>query len=510
MALVIEQRFPLGRFHATRWNQNPFEDPYGEWPPSPWRLLRALASRWFQYARETDDNDEQKRNGLLQVLATSLPAFFLPSLTWRGAAIKQYQPTEVSWTDKAQKAAAYRVPQRTLTEDHYRALPTDKPVIWSWQEIELTDSQKELLDKLLERIHYFGRAETFCHMRRLDVLPDGVQPNTTFKEKDAGGMVPVLVPLPRQELNLKSLLAATGSDTLKGRPIPPGTAWYYVALPQRPVVTNKVKHVPCFSHDLNCLQFAVGGRVYPPLARWVKVTERFRGHVLKHLSAQITGDHRFHYGLLTPEQREMLGLLSGKNGEGHPLQGHQHAFFLLWPDNNGVPTRLVVWRRTPFTDQEIQALLAASERPISWANGAPDWAVRLVPLPFETSPPSGILSEARIWRSATPFVPPANRRRFRKNGRVRPGESPEQVLMKLLQADGNLLPKRVSSFEISEERSWVILHETRQRRQYRTETHTSWVRPGYWFQVEFEEPVRGPLIFGDSCHFGLGLFVPER
>jgi CRISPR-associated protein Csb2 len=57
MAVVIEQRFPLGRFHATRWNQNPFEDPYGEWPPSPWRLLRALAARWFQYARETGDGE---------------------------------------------------------------------------------------------------------------------------------------------------------------------------------------------------------------------------------------------------------------------------------------------------------------------------------------------------------------------------------------------------------------------------------------------------------------------
>ncbi len=39
MPLILEQSFPLGRFHATRWNQNPFEDPYGEWPPSPWRLL---------------------------------------------------------------------------------------------------------------------------------------------------------------------------------------------------------------------------------------------------------------------------------------------------------------------------------------------------------------------------------------------------------------------------------------------------------------------------------------
>ena len=53
MPLILEQSFPLGRFHATRWNQNPYEDRHGEWPPSPWRLLRALAARWFQYARET-------------------------------------------------------------------------------------------------------------------------------------------------------------------------------------------------------------------------------------------------------------------------------------------------------------------------------------------------------------------------------------------------------------------------------------------------------------------------
>ena len=40
MALAIEQYFLTGRFHATRWNQNPFEDSHGEWPPSPYRLLR--------------------------------------------------------------------------------------------------------------------------------------------------------------------------------------------------------------------------------------------------------------------------------------------------------------------------------------------------------------------------------------------------------------------------------------------------------------------------------------
>src|SRR5436190_12457233 len=91
MALILDQRFLLGRFHATRWNQNPFEDPHGEWPPSPWRLLRALAARWAQYSRETGDDDPKGRDELLRSLARQPPAFRLPESSWRGPDLRQYQ-----------------------------------------------------------------------------------------------------------------------------------------------------------------------------------------------------------------------------------------------------------------------------------------------------------------------------------------------------------------------------------------------------------------------------------
>lgn len=29
------------------------------------------------------------------------------------------------------------------------------------------------------------------------------------------------------------------------------------------------------------------------------------------------------------------------------------------------------------------------------------------------------------------------------------------------------------------------------------------------FRLTFRHPVRGPLALGHSCHFGLGLFVPD-
>lgn len=313
--------------------------------------------------------------------------------------------------------------------------------------------------------------------------------------------------MPQRDLNFGAPLTFTDCEKLKDRSIPPGTAWHYAALSKRPTVARAVQYASRFPDDLNCVQFAVGGRVYPPLARWVKVTERFRGRVLKQLSVQITGDHRTHYDLLTSGQKEELALLSGKDGEGHPIQGHQHAFFALWPNDTGIPNRLVVWRRQPFTSREIQALLAASEHPISWANGAPDWSIRLVPLPFETPAPRGLTSEARIWQSAVPFVPPSVRHRFRKNGRPRPGETPTQLLGRLLQAGGKPLPSKVIVFDNQERTDWISLHETREQRRQRAELRTPWVRPGYWLQIEFKEPISGPLILGDSCHFGLGLFV---
>jgi len=507
MPLVIEQRFPLGRFHATRRNQSPFEDQYGEWPPSPWRLIRALASRWFQYVRETGDSNEKKRNMLFTQLTRSSPAFILPPLTRRGPVLRQYQPTEVAWTDANKKATAYKKPKTTLIEDHCHILAPDAQILWYWPAVELPAELMLLLDSLLQRILYFGRAESYCIMRRLDTLPENAKPNCILLAKDAGNMSPVLVSHPEGQLNLESLLSST--DNLSGHPIPPGTAWYYAKLPEQPPLIRPAVAATGQQRGYNCIQFTIGSHVNPPIIRWVKLTERFRGRVLKCLCHAMTGDQRSHYGTLTAEQRSKISLISGKDAYGKPTEGHHHAYFLLWPDENNHPTRLVVWRRKPFTAEEVMALLEASILPISWENTAPEWSVRLVPLPSETPPPFGLVEEARIWQSATPFVPPTARHRFRNNGRLRNTESPERIATKLIQSSGKSMPSRVTKIKGDDSTTWMNLHETRERRQQRRETRTPLVRPGFHLKIEFENPVTGPLIIGDSSHFGLGLFVPE-
>ncbi len=385
MPLVIEQRYPLGRFHATRWNQSAFEDPFGEWPPSPWRFLRALAARSFQYERESGAAAVEVRDRLLRLIAQSLPSFYLPPASARGPALKQYQPTAVEWTEKSKKKAAYKTPRTTLVPDQYRVLPIDEPIVWIWADLDLDAECLRLLDALLERTLYFGRAESFCQMRRVEGT--AVEANCKLGRKDSGGDSPVLVASQGAGLRMDVLLEWTDGKLLKGHPIPPGTEWRFASLPPRPTPASLRPPLRPARVGIHAVQFAVGGRVYPPPEHWIRVAERFRGRVIQRRAAQLSGSRGAHYGSLSAAQKDELVLLTGKDAAGAAVKGpHPHAFFLLRPDGEGHPTRLIVWRRCePFTSVEIDAMIEAAETPVIWEGGAEDWKLRLVPLPEKTS-----------------------------------------------------------------------------------------------------------------------------
>jgi hypothetical protein len=97
MQLILRQTFPLGRFHATPWKAFPYDDPYGEWPPSPWRLLRAIIARSYQLERENSALTREDREALVTAFSRSTISWRLPEFTWRGRGLRQYQPVEFSF-----------------------------------------------------------------------------------------------------------------------------------------------------------------------------------------------------------------------------------------------------------------------------------------------------------------------------------------------------------------------------------------------------------------------------
>ena len=507
MPLALEQSFPLGRFHATRWNQSPFEDPYGEWPPSPWRLLRALAARWFQYSRETGDSDVSLRNRVLSELARGVPSFRLPEDTCRGPAIHQYHPVGLEEQYKYKKVPgsgrqvldySFKQVGTTLVQDHFRIIARSAPIYWIWDASELEPREEKLLSHLLQRLLYFGRAESYCRFRIFNERE--IAPNCRL-EKTPGPGHPVLVAIPSGELNQESLFAVTDSDLLEQRRIPPGTAWYYASIPAKKLVgltpVARRRHPP----GVRALQFAVGGRVYPPDAHWVKLTERFHWAVIRRRCLQVSRGRTTRYGELTGDERDALSLIRGLDRGGNRMDGRTTTFFALIPDSRDLPTRLVCWRESPFMEQEIDAFLAATETPIAWETGSADWQVRLVPLPLSNPSPDNYWARGSVWESTTPFVLPSGPRRFRPNGRARNGEAPDVCLKKLLKRFG--FPVGVVE-SLQAEPTWVTTHQTATERRF--QQPGTRMRPGYFFRLTFESPVHGPIAVGHSCHFGLGLF----
>jgi len=291
------------------------------------------------------------------------------------------------------------------------------------------------------------------------------------------------------------------------RRIPPGTVWYYAQLPPKPFVQRCPPAKTCCPSNLTSIQFVIGGRVFPSRDRWVKLTERFRGRVLRRRSQQVAQSREARYGDLTADQREELSLIAGKDGNGRPLDNHRHAYFAVWPDENGQASRLICFRNSAFTPDEVEAFLASSEQPFTWESGSDEWQVRLVPLPFDTPLPSRLIGPSAFWRSVSAFVPPRARRRVRRHGRSRPGETPARLVSKFMQKCG--LPKPISVVPQDNlvDLEWVYIHATfAERRRLRGQRMRP-VQLGYHCHVEFAELVSGPLCIGDSSHFGLGLFA---
>ena len=168
-------------------------------------------------------------------------------------------------------------------------------------------------------------------------------------QRSRSGGAPVLVVDPERGLDVKTLLAATDDSLLARRRIPPGAVWHYADVPVRPSIRVEQERLFEFPDNLNVIQFAVGGRIYPPIARWVKLTERFRGRVVRYRAGQVTGDPKATYLNLTESQRDELSLLSGKDAQGAPLQQHRHAFFILWPDGVGIGKPGLVFAASPPT-----------------------------------------------------------------------------------------------------------------------------------------------------------------
>lgn len=502
MKLVLRQEFPLGRFHATPWRVNPFDDPHGEWPPSPWRLVRAVTARWYQWARETEgEPDLAQLEKLQSALCKSTYAFHLPPDARKGTPLRQYHPTDFGWRPAEKKKAGTRSYGTSLVQDNYWCVPPKTPVWWFIEGDDWVVELQAVLARCLERMTYFGRAETLTRIRVARSADEIPEANCTLADRRTAGAVPVLAPL--EEATREDIERTTDNAEAVKRAVPPGAQWLYAGRPERPAARER-RRVPTHRPDCHLMQFAIGWNVAPERRALVRLTSRFRGTALRELLRLKTGDASANWTRASREVREAVADMIGKDANGNALTGHRrHTEFLVWCEDDQ-PTRLLVWRgaRT-FDADEQEAILLAAARDVSWAAASSDsdvWKVRLVPLDQAVPPPPGFDSlSSAVWESVTPYVPP---RHHLRNGKERGSESMAEQIRREVQRREIAQDVEV---ELVGTPQWVSVHVPRREANKRAFIGD---RRGRMVRLRFTTPVAGPIRLGHSSSFGLGLFRP--
>ncbi|HNY29798.1 MAG TPA: type I-U CRISPR-associated protein Csb2 [Fibrobacteria bacterium] len=245
-----------------------------------------------------------------------------------------------------------------------------------------------------------------------------------------------------------------------------------------------------------CLVVVAGG--LPPPSQVVLVTQRLRGAVIRQaMRGMLPESAEMRWESLGDSMRQELSGLTGKNADGSLLQGGLHMALFPWYGSEGEPDRLYAWKREGFSAMESTALLQAVARPIRWGEG--DRLVRLAP--FGRLPlPESWTAPSREWHSLTPFVPVGSRFRFRTDGSPKKSETPQKQIRLIAGKQGLPVPE----VDVEDAGPVRIHHTLALRRQSERSPATHW--PGVMARLSFPEPVAGPLFFGHSAHFGLGLF----
>jgi len=521
MPVIIKLTFPAGRYHATPWGRH-VNEGVPEWPPSPWRLLQALIAVWRQTC---PDVPEQQVRRMLEPLL-SPPRFRLPD--FRVAHTRHYMPLGAKSPREMVGGGT------TLVFDTFVCIHRQAELFIGWSSSELLPEDRTLLNMLLRNLSHLGRAEAWVDA---ELVAGDVELPVGPAEPEDANPVAVFCPDPKLALDdthypkhvpakLKRPLKPTelqfncprwhlclDTQTIHEQKWPrvPGAAWVNYTRPSEAAPLPK-RRIP--RHRVVTLaRFLIDAPVLPLLSETLPIGEQARRSLLS-ICRRLA--EREDPGVGTQEIWSHAQSFGGKDAQGRPLVGHQHAYFLPFDeDDDGRIDHITVFAPMGFNPLECQAFQRLRQLPLAGY----DRPLRMMfvglgnPADFNLA----ILKPAIAWRSATPFIVTRYpKRRGQKKDRPEDYETPQlfaahvlrQELERLRNCRPNL-PAVVSIEPIPDGMGKNHLRPIQFNRFRRKASDDGGRRPSGAFRITFDSQTQGPLCLGHSAHFGLGLFVPE-
>ena len=494
--LALKFSFERGRYHATEWHRN-VNEGFVDWPPSAWRILRAIISSWKTYHPRIS---KEAMWPILKVLVASPPSYRLPAATQ--SHVRHYMPIKET-DDKKSKV------RKALTIDSFMSIGGGGAVHVVWPCAILGPEQIETLRAVLSTIRYLGRAESLCTaaVEEETVVVNcrplgGADPSGGVSDKGAaspdgshgdartGEVTDVLVPT--SDAELEDLCVRTANLHEDGLAYPPHTELVPYIIPAISLAAGTARRATGAAEDVTVVRYRIDDAARPLLTEAVEIGNMFK-------RAAMHWYQRVGKSTDSSASPNLSGI--GANGE-YLRDGHSHAFYLPTDDDGDRKLdHITVFSRTPFDNRHLRAL----GRITSFSHG--DGRKKITFLrrgrPSDFALP--IFGTATRWRSATPFVPNRHIKRRGKGDKMRVIDGPIEQVRREIEVRSIGKVKHVRMFP-PRARLQTFLPV-----QFKT-----WRKIGlpgfgsYGLEIEFDGPVQGPLALGHGAHYGLGMFVPSK
>lgn len=488
--LAIEVKFLTGRFHATPWGRN-VNEGVPEWPPSPYRLIRALYDVW---KRKFPEWPEGRVEAVFSELTRKPPLFILPE-------------ANASHTRSYLSQNKEDITRKQLIFDAFVIVPPDSPVKIVWPDVVLPENKIRDLDAMLFCLNYLGRSESWIEAKvstevnsgKYNCAPD-------FMDLSDANFEPVRVACPismeeyekhpyldkagskkQSEISWMETFTCTTSDMLdRNLNVPPGFQF-----------VTYLRRYDCFrasrlvvsepdNYGYTAVIYALDSKVHPSVKETMDLSERIHRKIMGRDKRLANGSER------------RSSNFSGRDEFGRPLKDHKHTYILpVDRDNDGWLDHLIIFSKTPFDNNEVRILDGLDH---TWQpDGKPD--IYFVPLKWGSY--EDIFSfemKGQRFRSSTPFVPPRHYRKGRGDFMEwLAGEVKKEAVYHGLPEPVEVKPVEKLSLMNGRSLRWLEFRRSRKGESRQL---------GYGFEIVFPEPVSQPVALGYGAHFGLGQFAP--
>lgn len=449
--LTLRLELDSGCYHATPWGRHVNEGAI-EWPPSPWRLYRALLATG--YRRLGWESLPEIGRTLFEKLSGCIPSWRLPRAS--SAHTRHYMPDYRNDTGRVLDAFAF----------------VDRQPLFAELNVDLNPQERDLLVQLVERLPYLGRAESWVTGSVVSQLPDEQpsyfrviashrKPTTEAQEpiRTLGTLsVDAYLEWRRQQLTLETTQALEQEQQAareKGRAIPKELSRKSLERLKAMLPESIVECLYAESADLQkqgwsqppgtqWLSYwmpdnALSSR--PPPELWLQKpkntsqavlfvlsSDTRNGEVLPRMKDALLRGELFHQAVVARAENlrsDLSGaksatspLLTGIGEDGAPLRGHKHIHFMplalrsraaSWRPSERQIDHILVWSSELLDRQALRVLsgvlkLYAKKIPTTFLTVAGSGSID----DFRPNGLHGIreLGSSQVWLSATPFVPP--------------------------------------------------------------------------------------------------------